>query len=90
MVVTKKQAQERQFLGVDFVLLSHGPASMVTKMLYKETDRIPSHTHPNEQSGYVISGEYRLFIEDTPYRLCPGDSYIKVQRQAPCPQEIWI
>lgn len=75
MIVKKNQAKKRQFLGVDFVLLSHGPSSMVTKMLYKSTDRVPSHKHPNEQSGYVISGTYRLFIKDTLYDIGPGDSY---------------
>jgi quercetin dioxygenase-like cupin family protein len=75
MIVKKEKAKRRQFLGVDFVLLSHGPASMVTKMLYKSTDKVPCHSHPNEQSGYVISGRYRLYVNDIPYEIGPQDSY---------------
>ncbi len=75
MVVTSDKAEKRSFLGVDFVRLSHGPQSMVTKMLYKATDKVPSHSHPNEQSGYVISGQYRLYIETKAYDIGPGDSY---------------
>ena len=75
MVVKSGEAQRRSFLGVDFVLLSHGPESMVTKMLYKKGDNPPSHTHPNEQSGYVISGRYRIVIEGAAHDIGPGDSY---------------
>jgi quercetin dioxygenase-like cupin family protein len=75
MIVSSKEAQRRSFLGVDFVLLSHGPESMVTKMLYKKEDRVPFHRHPNEQSGYVISGRYRIIFGNNDRLIGPGDSY---------------
>ena len=75
MVVTSENAQRRNFLGVDFVLLSHGPESMVAKMLYKRGDNVPFHKHPNEQSGYVISGNYRIVFGDSDQFIGPGDSY---------------
>jgi len=74
MIVTDK-AKRRKFLGVDFVVLSHGPESMVTKMLYKKEDNVPFHKHPNEQSGYVISGKYRIVFESIDQVIGPGDSY---------------
>jgi quercetin dioxygenase-like cupin family protein len=75
MIVKSKEAQRRTFLGVNFVVLSHGPESMVTKMLYKKEDNVPFHKHPNEQSGYVISGEYRIIFENNVKIIGPGDSY---------------
>ena len=75
MIVKSNEAQRRNFLGVDFVLLSHGPESMVTKMLYKKDDKPPSHKHPNEQSGYVISGKYTIIIANVAYKIGQGDSY---------------
>jgi len=75
MVVTSENAQRRNFLGVDFVLLSHGLESMVAKMLYKRGDNVPFHKHPNEQSGYVISGNYRIVFGDNDQLIGPGDSY---------------
>lgn len=57
------------------MLLSHGEKSMVTKMLYKITDNVPIHTHPNEQSGYVVSGKYRLKFNVHDEILEAGDSY---------------
>jgi quercetin dioxygenase-like cupin family protein len=75
MIVKSGNAHKRSFLGVDFVLLSHGPESMVTKMLYKKENNVPSHKHPNEQSGYVISGKYRIIFGDNDQVIGPGDSY---------------
>ncbi|SOD11959.1 cupin domain-containing protein [Pedobacter xixiisoli] len=74
-IVTKENAVKRQFLGVDFVVLSIGEKSMVTKMLYKTTDFVPFHQHPNEQSGYVISGEYILKYGHEEFKLTEGDTY---------------
>ena len=75
MIVKKENATKKQFLGVDFVVLSVGEKSMVTKMLYKTTDTVPTHSHPNEQSGYVVSGKYRLKFNDFNEVLQAGDSY---------------
>jgi quercetin dioxygenase-like cupin family protein len=75
MIVKSNKAQSRSFLGVDFVLLSHGPESMVTKMLYKKEDNPPLHRHLNEQSGYVVSGKYKITIDNVGYEIGPGDSY---------------
>lgn len=48
---------------------------MVTKMLYKTTDNVPFHKHPNEKSGYVISGEYNLKFNGQEHSLTTGDTY---------------
>ena len=74
-VVKRENAVSRQFLGVDFVVLSIGKDTMVTKMLYKSTDFVPFHKHPNEQSGYVISGNYKLKFEGNEFLLSEGDTY---------------
>jgi quercetin dioxygenase-like cupin family protein len=75
MIVRKDDAVHKSFHGVDFVVLACGIESMVTKMLYKASDRVPSHSHPNEQSGYVISGEYRITIRGVTQTISTGDSY---------------
>ena len=76
MIVVGNGEQRRNFLGVDFVLLAHGPKSMVTKMLYKRGDSVPSHKHANEQSGYVISGRFRIRFAAFDQEIGPGDSYM--------------
>ncbi len=74
-IVKKENVTRKQFLGVDFVVLSIGKSTMVTKMLYKLTDFVPFHKHPNEQSGYVISGKYKLKFDGKEYTLTEGDTY---------------
>jgi quercetin dioxygenase-like cupin family protein len=75
MIIKKENATNKQFLGVDFVVLAIGEKSMVTKMLYKITDNVPTHSHPNEQNGYVVSGKYILKFQDFDEILESGDSY---------------
>ncbi len=75
MIIKKENATNKQFLGVNFVVLAIGEKSMVTKMLYKKTDNVPTHSHPNEQNGYVVSGKYRLKFGNFDEILKSGDSY---------------
>ena len=75
MIVKSNESKKREFKGVDFEVLATGDKSMVTKMNYKVGDKVPAHSHPNEQSGYVISGEYIIKYGKTEERLYTGDSY---------------
>jgi quercetin dioxygenase-like cupin family protein len=75
MIVKSRDGKRKTNYGVDIVVLSHGPESMVTKMLYKTGDRVPLHSHPNEQSGYVLNGKYRIRFPDYDQEIGPGDSY---------------
>lgn len=75
-IVTKAaDAQPREYSGVDFELLAVGEESMVTKMLYEEGNEVRPHDHPNEQSGYVVSGRYRLLVAGEETIIETGDSY---------------
>ena len=75
MIVKSKDAKQRRFRGVSFDLLAVGPKSMVTRMNYTADSIVPFHQHPNEQSGYVISGKIRFKSADIDEILEPGDSY---------------
>ena len=75
MITKKGSAIKRQFTGVDFDVLAIGQKSMVTKMNFEVGNIVPFHSHPNEQSGYVISGKYLLKLPENNHILTPGDSY---------------
>jgi quercetin dioxygenase-like cupin family protein len=75
MLVKAAEAKQLTFYGVTFDVLAVGEKSMVTKMRYEDSNSVPMHSHPNEQSGYVISGKYRLIIEEQENILTIGDSY---------------
>jgi quercetin dioxygenase-like cupin family protein len=46
-----QDARARTFHGVDIDVLVAGSEAMVSKMRYKEGDKVPVHSHPNSQSG---------------------------------------
>jgi quercetin dioxygenase-like cupin family protein len=37
--------------------------------------RIPPHSHPNQQVGYVVSGQIEIIIDGIATPCQPGDSY---------------
>ena len=65
-VVKPREAKQRNSFGVAFDLLAIGPQSMVTKMHYLKENVIPFHSHPNEQTGYILSGRIRVLTRDSP------------------------
>lgn len=75
----RQEAAKRVFKGVSLDSLAVGEKSMVTKMNYVKGNYADTHSHPHEQCGYVISGEYRLKVglPDAPIDtlLHAGDSY---------------
>ncbi|NVO18634.1 MAG: cupin domain-containing protein [Bacteroidetes bacterium] len=75
MIVKSAFAKKRTFKGVNFDVLAIGQKTMVTRMNFKAGDIVPNHSHPNEQSGYVISGKYRIQFLNFDEVLLPGDSY---------------
>ena len=76
MIVKSKESKKREFKGVNFELLSTGQKSMITKMNYKQGNKVPFHSHPNEQAGYVISGKIRIQFRNEDQILTTGDSYV--------------
>ncbi len=75
MITKKENAIKRQFNGVNFDVLATGEKSMVTKMNYNTGDKVSLHSHPNEQSGFVISGQYKINYGSVQEFLTIGDSY---------------
>ena len=37
---------------------------------------LPEHKHPQEQTGYLVSGKIILFIGDEKCEVNPGDSWV--------------
>lgn len=61
--------------GIKQKTLVYGQNTLMTELkLLKET-RIPTHKHPHEQTGYLVSGRTRLFIGEQVYTCNPGDSW---------------
>ncbi len=76
--VRSEDALKKTFKGVNLDSLAVGEKSMVTKMNYVKGNFATLHTHPHEQCGYVISGQYRLIVdgdEKIDVIMKAGDTY---------------
>jgi quercetin dioxygenase-like cupin family protein len=61
--------------GIRIKTLCYGESMLMTEFLLKKEAILPEHSHPNEQTGYLIKGKIRLFIGDAVLELVQGDSW---------------
>jgi len=76
MIIKANESKNKKFKGLDFEVLAVGEKSMATKMNYKNGEKVPMHSHPNEQSGYVISGKYIIKYGEIEDALIQGDTIL--------------
>lgn len=76
MIVKKDQREKRQFKGVDYLVGATGERMMVTQMLFKRGQNVSTHAHPNEQSGYCVSGRFEITIDGVAAGIGPDDTYV--------------
>jgi quercetin dioxygenase-like cupin family protein len=55
--------------------LVYGQNTLMAELRLSKGTRIPTHSHPQEQTGYLVTGRTRLFIGDETYDCSPGDSW---------------
>jgi len=48
---------------------------LFTEFHLKKGGVIPRHSHPHEQTGYLVSGELRFTIGDSNFDARPGDCW---------------
>ena len=61
--------------GVFRRVLSCGGQVMVVQFTIEQGAEVPAHSHPHEQTGYVVSGRMNFRIGDEVRELGPGDGY---------------
>lgn len=61
--------------GVQRRVVACGDSVMVVQFNIAAGAEVPSHTHPHEQVGHVVSGRMRFRIGDEVRELGPGDGY---------------
>ena len=61
--------------GIRIKTLVHGESTLMTEFQLSKGSILPAHSHPYEQTGYLISGSIRLFIGDRSFDMKPGDSW---------------
>ncbi len=61
--------------GIQMRTLVYGEKSLLAEFHLGAGSRLPLHSHPYEQTGYMVSGHMRLFIDGQPLDVEPGDSW---------------
>ncbi|MBN1470948.1 MAG: cupin domain-containing protein [Syntrophaceae bacterium] len=74
----QKQCQSGYVLaapGIKQKTLVYGERTLMTEFLLEKGNRLPKHTHPHEQTGYLVNGRIRLIIGTEENVMAPGDSW---------------
>lgn len=61
--------------GVQLKSLVRGEKTQLCEFRLKKGSRIPRHSHPHEQTGYLVSGRTDFIIGDKRFDAGPGDSW---------------
>ncbi len=61
--------------GICRKTLCHGAATLMSEFRLQAGFPLPMHDHPQEQTGYLVSGRLRLTIGDETHDVAPGDSW---------------
>lgn len=61
--------------GIRMKTLVHGKKTLMTEFLLEKGRILPQHTHPHEQTGYLVTGRMRLTIGEETFEVSPGDSW---------------
>jgi quercetin dioxygenase-like cupin family protein len=75
-----RQKQDTGYLpvteGIARKTLVHGGHTLMTEFVLKKGAVLPAHRHPQEQTGYLVSGHMVLTIGDEVHEVRAGDSWM--------------
>lgn len=76
MFYKSESAGYRQMLpGVQLKTLTYGERTLLAEVRLDQGSSIPMHQHPQEQTGYLVSGSLRFHIGDRTIIAKPGDGW---------------
>ena len=61
--------------GIRQKTLVFGKHTLMTEFRLDKGSQLPEHTHPHEQTGYLVSGHMTMRIEHEEADIRPGDSW---------------
>jgi len=70
-----KNGYTETLTGLKIKTLCYGNSSLMTEFQLKKDTELPEHSHPYEQTGYLIKGKIRFTINGTAEVMEPGDSW---------------
>ncbi len=62
--------------GVHLAMLASGEAMNVQRFEIEPGATVPTHSHPHEQAGYLVTGTLTFLLDGEEHELGAGDSYV--------------
>jgi quercetin dioxygenase-like cupin family protein len=62
--------------GIRRKTLVYGEKTLMSEFILEKGATLPHHRHPEEQTGYLVSGHMILTIGDEVHDVRPGDSWV--------------
>ncbi len=76
MFCKKNSKESRQLVeGVELTTLVHGDETLMGQFRISKGAAIPAHSHPHEQTGFMVSGRLRFTVAGEITDVEPGDSW---------------
>ena len=72
---TKPSGHTEVIEGVHLKTLVYGDQTLMVEVKFEKGAVIPTHSHPHEQTGYLISGQLEFAIDGENIIANPGDSW---------------
>jgi quercetin dioxygenase-like cupin family protein len=70
-----KEGFMRALEGIERKTLAYGTKTLMTEFCLRKGAVLPRHSHPHEQTGYLVTGRIRLSIDTDQYDAKAGDSW---------------
>ncbi len=61
--------------GIQLKTLVYGEKTLMSEFRLGKGKTLPMHSHPHEQTGYMISGRINLIVGDEKFEVGPGDGW---------------
>ncbi len=61
--------------GIEQKTLVHGEKTLMAEFRLQKGSVVPQHSHPHEQTGYLVSGQVRFSVGSEEILCNPGDSW---------------
>jgi quercetin dioxygenase-like cupin family protein len=61
--------------GIQLKTLAYGKKTLFSEFRLEKGQVLPKHSHPHEQTGYLVSGSIRLTIGVETFAVKPGDCW---------------